>query len=115
MVRGGWDSGNVAAAGLAAEGLLGILSSDYYPASLWQAVKMISLAPAKASVLPRIWSRPQPRRASVSATSRATSEEGVLMAGRLIYLIGPSGSGKDSLLDAARPRLAERRDRKSVV
>ncbi|MBN2992452.1 phosphonate metabolism protein/1,5-bisphosphokinase (PRPP-forming) PhnN [Pseudomonas cedrina subsp. fulgida] len=30
------------------------------------------------------------------------------MAGRLIYLIGPSGSGKDSLLDAARPLLAER-------
>ncbi|MGV8918013.1 MAG: phosphonate metabolism protein/1,5-bisphosphokinase (PRPP-forming) PhnN [Pseudomonas sp.] len=29
------------------------------------------------------------------------------MAGRLIYLIGPSGSGKDSLLDAAREPLAE--------
>ena len=65
VVRGGSHSGNVAAAGLAAEGLLDILSSDYYPASLLpaafalaaqdndcdlpQAIKMISLAPAQAA------------------------------------------------------------------
>ncbi|MGL6244187.1 alpha-D-ribose 1-methylphosphonate 5-triphosphate diphosphatase [Pseudomonas sp.] len=66
VVRGGSHSGNVAAAGLAAEGLLDILSSDYYPASLLQAafllasqgkcdlaqaVRMVTLAPARAAGL----------------------------------------------------------------
>ncbi|MBD8120633.1 alpha-D-ribose 1-methylphosphonate 5-triphosphate diphosphatase [Pseudomonas lutea] len=37
IVRGGSHSGNIAAARLAEEGLLDILSSDYYPASLLQA------------------------------------------------------------------------------
>lgn len=37
IVRGGSHSGNIAAAALAKEGLLDILSSDYYPASLLQA------------------------------------------------------------------------------
>jgi alpha-D-ribose 1-methylphosphonate 5-triphosphate diphosphatase len=67
IVRGGSHSGNVAAADLAAEGLLDILSSDYYPASLLQAafalaaldnqcdlaeaVRMVSLTPARAAGL----------------------------------------------------------------
>jgi alpha-D-ribose 1-methylphosphonate 5-triphosphate diphosphatase len=67
IVRGGSHSGNVAAAELAAEGLLDILSSDYYPASLLQsafalaaqsdriglpeAVRMVSLNPARAAGL----------------------------------------------------------------
>jgi len=67
IVRGGSHSGNVAAADLAAEGLLDILSSDYYPASLLQAafalaaqsdriglaeaVRMVSLAPARSAGL----------------------------------------------------------------
>ena len=67
IVRGGSHSGNVAAADLAAEGLLDILSSDYYPASLLQAafalaaldnqcdlaeaVCMVTLAPARAAGL----------------------------------------------------------------
>ncbi|MET0948315.1 MAG: alpha-D-ribose 1-methylphosphonate 5-triphosphate diphosphatase [Pseudomonas sp.] len=67
VVRGGSHSGNVAAAGLAKTGLLDILSSDYYPASLLQAafaladqaqncslpqaVSMVSRAPAIAAGL----------------------------------------------------------------
>ena len=38
IVRGGSHSGNVAAWQLASHGLLDILSSDYYPASLLDAV-----------------------------------------------------------------------------
>ncbi|WP_434339807.1 alpha-D-ribose 1-methylphosphonate 5-triphosphate diphosphatase [Motilimonas cestriensis] len=65
IVRGGSHSGNVAAATLASEGVLDILSSDYYPASmldaayqvaldsnnqydLCQAIQMVSKTPAKA-------------------------------------------------------------------
>ncbi len=42
IVRGGSHSGNIAAADLAGHGVLDILSSDYYPASLLQAVKKLS-------------------------------------------------------------------------
>lgn len=67
IVRGGSHSGNVAAADLATQGVLDILSSDYYPSSLLQAarrlacetegydlpraVRAISLTPARAAGL----------------------------------------------------------------
>ena len=67
IVRGGSHSGNIAAADLARGGVLDILSSDYYPASLLQAalglaeqdngydlpraIATISLAPARAAGL----------------------------------------------------------------
>ena len=68
VVRGGSHSGNIAAADLARNGVLDILSSDYYPASMLQsirilsqsdlgvslpqAVNMVSLAPAQSANLP---------------------------------------------------------------
>src|SRR5690606_10895526 len=42
VVRGGSHSGNIAAADLAREGVLDILSSDYYPASMLQSVRILS-------------------------------------------------------------------------
>jgi alpha-D-ribose 1-methylphosphonate 5-triphosphate diphosphatase len=42
IVRGGSHSGNVAAAELARHGVLDILSSDYYPASLLQAALLLA-------------------------------------------------------------------------
>ncbi|WP_071058648.1 alpha-D-ribose 1-methylphosphonate 5-triphosphate diphosphatase [Pelistega sp. MC2] len=68
VVRGGSHSGNIAAIDLAKKGILDILSSDYYPASLLQAVRilmdadigvslpkavdMVAGAPARAANLP---------------------------------------------------------------
>ena len=67
VVRGKSHSGNIAATDLAAHGVLDILSSDYYPASLLQAARLladqennydlptaiasVSLAPARAAKL----------------------------------------------------------------
>jgi alpha-D-ribose 1-methylphosphonate 5-triphosphate diphosphatase len=67
IVRGGSHSGNIAASDLAADGLLDVLSSDYFPFSLMhaafkisedidslalpEAVKMVSLNPAEAAGL----------------------------------------------------------------
>jgi len=53
IVRGGSHSGNVAAAALAEQGLLDILSSDYYPASLLDAVFRLANDTRNACTLPQ--------------------------------------------------------------
>ncbi|GAA0783829.1 alpha-D-ribose 1-methylphosphonate 5-triphosphate diphosphatase [Marinobacterium sediminicola] len=52
VVRGGSHSGNIAAHELAAEGLLDVLSSDYYPASLMDAVFKLAADERNAYGLP---------------------------------------------------------------
>ncbi|WP_312817116.1 alpha-D-ribose 1-methylphosphonate 5-triphosphate diphosphatase [Atlantibacter subterraneus] len=53
IVRGGSHSGNVAAHALAQAGLLDILSSDYYPASLLDAAFRVALDEGNAFTLPQ--------------------------------------------------------------
>lgn len=131
IVRGGSHSGNVAASELAQLGLLDILSSDYYPASLLdaafrvaddqsnrftlpQAVKLVTKNPAQALNLQDRGVISEGKRADwcwriartiifISTTS-GVRVKGVLMMGKLIWLMGPSGSGKDSLLAEIRLR-----------
>lgn len=52
MVRGGSHSGNVAAHELATDGVLDILSSDYYPASLLDAAFKVAMLPENDYDLP---------------------------------------------------------------
>lgn len=54
VVRGGSHSGNVAASGLAGAGLLDILASDYYSASLVQARRREGLP-----VVQQVWGQAQ--------------------------------------------------------
>ena len=130
IVRGGSHSGNVAASKLASLGLLDILSSDYYPASLLdaafrvaddeenrftlpQAIRPVTKTRPPHSIfriavrLPKengqIWCWPTAKASIFISTTSGVREKGVLM-GRLIWLMGPSGSGKDSLLSALRQR-----------
>lgn len=132
IVRGGSHSGNVAASELAQLGLLDILSSDYYPASLLdaafrvaddesnrftlpQAVKLVTKNPAQALNLQDRGVIGEGKRADLVLAHRKGNhihidhvwrqgKKGVLMMGKLIWLMGPSGSGKDSLLAELRLR-----------
>ena len=116
IVRGGSHSGNVAAHQLASHGLLDILSSDYYPASLLdaafriadaednaftlpQAIRLVSQHPAQALGLddrgviaegnaPTWCWRTVAANISRSTMSGA-GERGSFNAGKLIWLVGP--------------------------
>ncbi len=111
--------------------MLDILSSDYYPASLLdaafriadaednaftlpQAIRLVSQHPAQALGLddrgviaegnaPTGAGAPS-RRTYPDRPCLAPRGKRVFNAGKLIWLVGPSGSGKDSLLAALRQR-----------
>lgn len=77
VVRGGSHSGNVAASDLAREGVLDILSSDYYPSSLLDAAFMLA-------EMDNPYSLPDAIRtvSSAPATSVGLDDRGILEAGK---------------------------------
>jgi alpha-D-ribose 1-methylphosphonate 5-triphosphate diphosphatase len=95
VVRGGSHSGNIAASDLAADGLLDVLSSDYFPLSLLhaafkiaddieglalpEAVRMVSFNPAEAAGL---------------------YDRGAILAGRRADLVQVRGNGAVPLVRA---------------
>ena len=119
VVRGGSHSGNISALEIAQAGYLGSLSSDYVPVSLLEAafalseggymslpaaVGLVTANPAEAVGLADRGSLEVGRRADLECL--AGRRGGFLMRqGQLVYVMGASGSGKDSLLQALRPRL----------
>ena len=134
LVMGGSHSGNIAAIDLLRDGEADILSSDYVPASLMEsifklrsaevgislpeAVRAASLTPARAVglcdrgeiaagrradfVRVRRIRRARPWCGRCGALVNASSD----MAGALVYVMGPSGAGKDSVLERARALLS---------
>ena len=124
IVRGGSHSGNVAASELAQLGLLDILSSDYYPASLLdaafrvaddesnrftlpQAVKLVTKNPAQALNLQDrgVIGEWQTRRPGAGASQRQphsyrprlASGKGCSDDGKLIWLMGPLAPERQSV------------------
>jgi len=79
IVRGGSHSGNVAAHALASEGLLDILSSDYYPASLLEAAFILAADERNHYDLPKAVQLVSTRPAqSVGLKDRGAIAEGLL-------------------------------------
>ena len=128
LVLGGSHSGNIAAIDLLRDGQADILSSDYVPASLMESVFKLPSADVGIA-LPEAVRRPRSSRRAPSASAIAARSQPTAaptgagaqsrarpwcarcgakanassdMAGALVYVMGPSGAGKDSVLSRAR-------------
>lgn len=86
VVRGGSHSGNIAASELASEGVLDILSSDYYPSSLLDAA-------FKLAELDNPYSLPDAIKtvSSIPASSVGLTDRGALEAGKRADIIRVKG------------------------
>jgi len=83
IVRGGSHSGNVAAHELAALGVLDILSSDYYPASLLDAAFCVAASEHNTFTLPQAMSLVTRN----PAKALGLSDRGVLAEGKRADLV----------------------------
>ena len=130
LVMGGSHSGNIAAIDLLRDGQADILSSDYVPASLMESVFKLRGAEVGISLPEAVRAGlAQRRRAPWASATAARSRPAAAptscgcvnprarpwcarcgakvsassdMAGALVYVMGPSGAGKDSVLERAR-------------
>lgn len=83
VVRGGSHSGNIAAATLAEEGILDILSSDYYPASMLDAAFRLARMDTNAYDLARAIAAVS----AVPARSAGLDDRGMIAAGKRADLV----------------------------
>lgn len=96
VVRGGSHSGNIAAATLADEGVLDILSSDYYPASMLDAAFRLARMESNAYDLPRAIAAVT----AVPARSAALDDRGSIAIGKRADLVLVTEVGDQPLIQS---------------
>ncbi len=96
LVRGGSHSGNIAAATLAQEGVLDILSSDYYPASMLDAAFRLARMADNGYDLPKAIATVS----SMPARCAGLNDRGVIETGKRADLVLVSECGEQPLIES---------------
>jgi alpha-D-ribose 1-methylphosphonate 5-triphosphate diphosphatase len=96
VVRGGSHSGNIAAATLAQEGVLDILSSDYYPASMMDAAIRLARMADNGYDLPKAIATVS----SMPARCAGLNDRGVIETGKRADLVLVSECGEQPLIES---------------